>query len=588
MARIEKLPESLIRLIAAGEVVERPASVVKELLENSLDAGASRVDLDIWGAGRTRIRVADDGEGMLPEDAEQSIDRHATSKLRSFDDLQSLHTFGFRGEALPSIAAVSRLSLSTRAAGQAEGLVLALEGGKVLSRQTTGRPYGTTIDVQDLFFNTPARSKFLKRDNTERTHILKTIQELALVHPRVHFSLTMDGKSLLSLPAADELAGRLSDLWGLAVMEKLLPLVCAQGPCGLRGFVNAIPGHHPTKAYQILFVNNRPVQQRMLTHAIYEAYHEWLPVSRHPVFALFVDIDPSFVDVNVHPSKREVRFSDERAVYDLLYSKIRLLFKGNADSPSMDGRPGVRWTNAPSQPSLATVAEALALQMPMYTADAPLRGSSPSTLSQSMLADAPAVARSFDDSNLRLLGIFNKLYLLAEQGDELLLIDQHAAAERVLYEKFLAGASTENAPRQRLLTPFIWNLPPDQAETIRAFLPTLERLGFGLDIFGPQSFALKEWPALLPELRHAKRFLEILLEALQHENPHGPEEAQHEAVARAACRAAIKANDSVGTAEVAQLLKDLAACERPMTCPHGRPTHIRLPLGELHRRFRRT
>ena len=325
MGKIKKLPESLIRLIAAGEVIERPASVVKELVENSLDAGASSVSIDLLSAGRTRIRITDDGQGMTREDAELALDRHATSKLQTFDDLQQISTFGFRGEALPSIAAVSRLTLSTRTKEDVEGWTLTLEGGNFLSAKAVGIPPGTTIDVQDLFFNTPARSKFLKRDSTERSQILKTLQEIALAHPHVRFDVTMDGKSILALSRAEKLGERIADLWGLSA-ARISTVDVRKGPCAIRGFVNAVPAHHPTKAYQILFVNQRPVQQRMLNHAIYEAYREWLPVGRHPVYCLFVDLEPTLVDVNVHPTKREVRISDERAVYDVLYTAIRALF----------------------------------------------------------------------------------------------------------------------------------------------------------------------------------------------------------------------------------------------------------------------
>lgn len=588
MSKIQKLPESLIRLIAAGEVIERPASVVKELVENSLDAGATSITIDLLSAGRTRIRVSDDGQGMSREDAELALDRHATSKLQTFDDLQEISTFGFRGEALPSITAVSRLSLSTRTREAEQGWSLELEGGKLLSARAAGIPPGTTINVEDLFFNTPARSKFLKRDSTERSHVLKTLQEIALAHPKVSFEITMDGKSILSLARAQELGQRVADLWGLSVTEQLVSVQISRGPCAIRGFVNAIPAHHPTKAYQVLFVNQRPVQQRMLNHAVYEAYREWLPVGRHPVYCLFVDLDPILVDVNVHPTKREVRISDERAVYDLLYTAIRQLFKEPAGSsvssfPAAAGGQSIRTFGSmdPRQKrsgitssvdsgfrrnDIRETAAALELQTPLMT-------QTPSTT----LA-----------SNLRFLGQFQKVYLLFEQGEEMIIVDQHAAAERVLYERLLAQVSTQNVARQALLTPLLWDVSPAQAETVRSFLPELEHMGFILEEFGLHSFALKEWPIVLPETKQAKRFLEEVLEAFQNEKPASRTDIQHQIAARAACRAAVMASDTLASREVTQLMEDLSACERPMTCPHGRPTNIRLPLAELHRRFRRT
>lgn len=589
MGKIQKLPESLIRLIAAGEVIERPASIVKELIENSLDAGASRIDVDIWGAGRTRIRVSDDGEGMAREDAELALDRHATSKLKRFDDLYELATFGFRGEALPSIAAVSKLELSTRTASHAQGWRLKLEGGKLLSTDEIGIPVGTTIDVQDLFFNTPARSKFLKRDSTERTHILKTLEEMALARPTVRFEASIDGKSVLRLAACKNLGERLSDLWSLSVAENLIPLKFSQGPARVRGYVNKIPGHHPTKAYQILYVNDRPVQQRMLSYAIYEAYREWLPVGRHPVFALFIDVDPKLVDVNVHPTKREVRFSDERALYDLLFTKIRGLFKSPAEAGvhsflSQGERSGEARVRGDA-PSLLEAATALYIQSPLENSSfiADVTTTAPLT---------PTLSRegggSFDVDPVRYLGQFQKLYLLIERGQELLIIDQHAAAERVHYERLLNQASQKKVLRQTLFAPVLWDMSPSQAEIASSYLKEFDALGFGLEAYGPHTFALKEWPAALPETGKTKRFLEEILETLSTERPTDKTVIQHEIAARAACRAAIMAGDPISPPEVSRLLRDLSACERPMTCPHGRPTHIRLPMDELHRRFRRT
>ncbi len=381
-------------------------------------------------------------------------------------------------------------------------------------------------------------------------------------------------------------------MWGLSVTEQLVAVQAAKGPCILRGFVNAIPAHHPTKAYQVLFVNQRPVQQRALNHAIYEAYREWLPVGRHPVYCLFVDLDPTLVDVNVHPTKREVRISDERAVYDLLYTMIRGLFKERTAVPFVNDAPmnplshrgreraSEAWVRGDI--SIKESSAAIAVQSPLMT-ETTAFGPLTHTLSpQGGRGDFVEVA------SLRYLGQFQKLYLLFEQGEELILVDQHAAAERVLYERLLAQVSTHNVARQVLLAPLLWDVSPAQAETVRSFTPELEKMGFILEEFGPNSFALKEWPVVLPETKQAKRFLEEVLEAFQHERPTTQTDIQHQIAARAACRAAVMANDSMSPQEVTRLVEDLSACERPMTCPHGRPTHIRLPLTELHRRFRRT
>ncbi len=554
-------------------MIERPASVIKELVENSLDAHAKSIHVDLWGAGRTRIRVSDDGDGMSLEDAVTALERHATSKLSAFSDLEAMATFGFRGEALPSIAAVSRLDLTTRLQDTNEGWTLKLEGGKLLSKTLSGSPAGTTIDVQDLFFNTPARSKFLKRDSTERSYVLKTLQEIALAHPSVRFEVSMDGKKMMSLAPTQKLGERVAELWGLEAATSLVALQVTKGPCTLTGLVSGIEAHHATRAYQALFINDRPVQQRNVNHAVYEAYREWLPVGRHPVYCLFVQIDPTLIDVNVHPTKREVRISDERALYDLVYSSIRNLFKtGEVTFSSGDKAwpEGLRMRGTVIQGAISLQATLEMPSLPLAQASPTGKGNTTSQFAQ-----------------LRYLGQFQKLYLLFEEGEQLLMLDQHAACERVLYEKILTQVANGHVSRQALLAPLLWDVSPAQAEIMRSHLAALSSLGFELEAFGPHTFALKEWPAVLPETQHAKRFLEEILEKFEGEKPQTVADVQHQIAASAACRASIMANDTVSMEEAVRLLEDLSACERPMTCPHGRPTQIRLPVTDFHTRFRR-
>jgi len=576
VGRVLKLPEHLIRLIAAGEVIERPASVVKELLENSLDAGATRVAIDVWGAGQSRIRISDNGCGMTREDAEMAIDRHATSKLSAFDDLHRLTSFGFRGEALPSIAAVSRLELTTRTAESPEGWRMKLEGGLLRQSSAAGVPPGTTIDVQDLFFNTPARAKFMKRDATERSHILRIIQELAIVHPHIQFETSFEGKSVFSLAPAD-LHGRLRDLWGLEVADGLTAVDSTAGPCRIHGMLSTSQAHQASKGFQILYVNNRPVQQRAFVHAIYEAYRDNLPVGRHPAFALFVDIDPALVDVNVHPTKREVRFSNERAAYDVLYRTLRdsLAKQMHSSIPLLRKAEDGEGRGATLESQSLFVQDRLGTPLP----EVPGTGFSFQEARGVLLEDAPAAHR--------FLGQFQNLYLLFEAKGEFLIMDQHAAAERVLYERLLEESATAPSARQTLLVPLLFELTPAQMELLPAMLPDFDRLGFGLEPFGARTYALKEWPSILPESKQAKRFFEELLNALEKERPTDRTQIQHEIAARAACRAAIMAGDPVTSAEALQLVEDLFACQRPQTCPHGRPTTWTLTLEDLNKRFRR-
>lgn len=560
MSTIRKLPESLVRLIAAGEVIERPASVVKELLENSLDAGATHLTLEIWGAGLARMRLTDNGSGMTPEDARLALERHATSKLREFDDLHRLTTFGFRGEALPSVAAVSRLEVTTRTAGAQEAFRIRVEEGRVLSAGPAGAAPGTTMDVCDLFFNTPARAKFLKRDATERSHILRVVQELSLVHPRVSFDVSFEGQPVLSLRAST-LRERLFDLWGDAA-SRLIAVESAAGPLSIRGLISDAEGHQATRSHQIFFVNDRPVQGKSLQHAVYEALRDQLPVGRHPAFALFLDLDPFLVDVNVHPAKREVRFADERAVHDVLYRVVRERLTP-LKAPSPVPRPSGAW----ERDGVRAAEHALSL---FSTA--------------SMVADAPAREPL---TSVRFLGQFERVYLLFDDQGTLVLMDQHAAAERVIYEKLLADIRQGEPARQVLLAPLLWDVPADRHPLIQTLAPELGRFGFELDFFGGRSWTLKAVPVSLSRLADSRRFLEELVDQVESESSADRTTLEHRIAAKAACRAAIMAGDPITGAEAERLWGDWSHCERAATCPHGRPTTWRITLTELHQRFRR-
>jgi DNA mismatch repair protein MutL len=596
--RVRKLSEDVVRRIAAGEVVERPASVLKELIENALDAGARRVVVEWEKAGRRLLRVTDDGCGMAPEDARLALERNATSKISSLDDLDRIATFGFRGEALPSIAAVSRFKLSTRAAGAAEGWSLECEGGKLRREGPAGVPSGTTVSVEDIFFNTPARSKFLKSDATERGLLLRAAEDASLASPRVHFRVVSDGKEAFTLPPAREeepaaktLSSRLEALWGAERAAGLKEVARRGRFLEVRGLASGVHAHQSTGRHQRFFVNGRPVQSRRLTHALYEAYRSALPVGRHPSAVLFLEADPAAVDVNVHPSKKEVRFSQENEVYGFLVEALREAVSGGARMPeAVEGaarreEPEARGPDRPPRPyPVAAERPSWAESRAAYNLQAPLReGSAP--------APPPAAPSAlplgdFQENEPVALAQLDKTYILARLGDNLVIFDQHAAAERALYER-LSDADAGRLPQvQTLLLPWVWDLSPQAAAVVKERLEDFIRLGFTLEAFGERAFRVTAAPAALG---HDTAKLQNLLEGLADDLLSETIPRRWDAVlTRAACRGSVKAGQALKTPEMERIIRDLQECRSPWSCPHGRPTFLRLSPDELAKRFRRT
>jgi DNA mismatch repair protein MutL len=595
---IRKLPEHVVRRIAAGEVVERPASVLKELLENALDAGARRIDVEIAEAGRKRVRVSDDGRGIPAKEVALALERHATSKIVKAEDLDGIRTFGFRGEALPSIAAVSRFKLVTRPAGAAEGWSVDCEGGDVTREGPCGAPPGTSVTVEDLFYCTPARSKFLKSDTTERGLLVRTVEDVALAAREVAFRVTSDGKELLSLPAAREGKGpaealleRLKLCWGADRLAAVKPVRETGRFMTAWGWISDVHAHQGSGRYQRFFVNNRPVVSRRLTHALYEAYRGSLPVGRHPLAVLFLDVDPSLVDVNVHPSKREVRLSHEEEAYGFLYRALQSALSATAAMPTaLGGSVTEPWearkwlegaspetiaenrtANVGSSPSFAESQTALLLQSPLRVAEA---------------SGAPAGAETdFREAQPVPLMQLDGTYILARLGAELYIFDQHAAAERVLYETFSEAAKNKAPHRQALLLPWVWETSPQTAAVVRDHIADFEKLGYELEEFGGGAFRVKGVPGVLGDTPRVRSLLEGLAEDMLSE---AAARKWEEILIRAACRGSVKANDPLKPPEMEKILKDLQLCRHPWSCPHGRPTFLRVTGDELAKRFRRT
>ncbi|MFH1259759.1 MAG: DNA mismatch repair endonuclease MutL [Elusimicrobiota bacterium] len=588
MSKIKILPLDVINKISAGEVVERPAAVVKELIENSLDAGASQIAVEIKDGGRELIRVVDDGLGMNTEDAQLCWQRHATSKIASETDLFNIHTFGFRGEALPSIAEVSNFNLQTCAEGLSSGWELDIKGGKINFSRQTGCPAGTRVTVKNLFFNTPARLKFLKSNFTETQHITQLFMELVIANPQMGFRLVIDNKEWADYLPEKNLARRLERIYGRETLNQLLPLSSASSIIKLEGLISNFDYTRAKKTEQYFFVNRRSIRSRILIHALYEAYKEFLPSQRHPVAFLFLEIDSQLVDVNVHPTKREVRFQEEGAIHQLVANALRQCLSSSAKFPAIS----LEKNEAPTEPGKRNnVEEALA---GYFSSPQPSGGQgrefnrsfSPSIAQPERMAEkdlfAPAVAEKTDWAGIRSIGQVKNLFILAQTEGELLIIDQHAASERILYERFKKAEQKKSLAQQGLLLPWTVEVNPKQKAVIENNLALLHELGFQVEHFGGFTYTVKSLPALIGGAD--RRIFQDIVDSLEENIP--PEE-RREKIMITACRSAVKAHDKLSPEEINQLLLDLRNCANPYTCPHGRPITIRLTWEEIKKKLGR-
>jgi DNA mismatch repair protein MutL len=653
MNRIRLLSEQVANQIAAGEVIERPASVVKELVENALDAQAARLTIEIQAGGRSLIRVTDDGMGMSRDDALLCLERHATSKIQKAEDLASISTLGFRGEALPSIASVSRFSLTTRERGSdsPEGTQIIVNGGKIASVQACGSAPGASIEVRQLFFNLPARRKFLRGEETEAAHIRHYLTLAALACPAVAFEFIKDGRPVWQLPSVHltekiaALSERLRALTGAG--EKMLPVdFCMNLPAlveegetqgapeagsrfAIWGLMGAPGVSRGTREDQHLFVNRRPVENRGLNFALLEGYHTALMKARYPVCCLFIEVNPAEVDVNIHPAKREVKFHRERTVRQLTAQAVRetlLRFhgpdKGHAKQPSPGPTPVPEPDSGetPRPPSHLGPAEAGIPNLEPDSGETPLPHSLPPSAVRPVSirlpdlpklypppptfpppvaapvpvgATAPPPAASHPSAllqvPLRLVGVIGRLYVVLESDRGLVLLDQHAAHERILFEQMLRRLENNGvAPSQRLLLPETVELPARDAQFLREQLPALARLGVGLSEFGERTFLLDALPPFVRGSQPRRFILELVDELKAAGQGVNALRLGEHVIAKTVCRHAVKANDPLAGAELENLIEDLRHCAMPYTCPHGRPTLIEMNFRELEKKFGRS
>ena len=587
--------------IAAGEVVERPASVVKELVENALDAGATHITITVEGAGQRLIEVSDDGGGISAEDLPVAVERHATSKLSSAADLFHIFTLGFRGEALASIGSVSRFTLTSRLSDAQAGARLVVEGGILQAVQPAGAPAGTVVRVENLFYNVPARRKFLKGEATERRHIDNLVTRYALAYPQVRFHLHQEGKASLQTSGNGNRREVLASLYGVDVARQMLEVVFDEEGLRISGFTSPTSLTRSNRREITFFVNGRPVQDATLSAALIQAYHTLLMVGRYPMATLFLEIPPEAVDVNVHPTKAEVRFRESDQVFRAVQRAVRRAILAHTPVPQIG--TGLQWSSG-SDPAGEEAGSQADFHRWMFAGEEPAGGApagyeseapggssaapfpdhSPAAWQPAAQAELPARRVPI----LRLVGQIASAYLVAEGPDGLYLVDQHAAHERVLFERFQnqLGEGQPSLPAQSLLQPAAVDLPPAAARLLEGQLPVLERLGFGVEPFGPGSFLVRAVPALLSGMDPSAA-LRVLVEDFEEDEAPLGAEIEARVIARICKRAAVKAGQNLSPEEQRALLSDLENCRSPRTCPHGRPTMIHLSVDLLERQFGR-
>jgi DNA mismatch repair protein MutL len=616
MSIIRILPEIISNKIAAGEVVERPASVVKELLENSLDAASTQIIVEIEKGGRSLIRISDNGTGMSPDDALLSIERYATSKIYKNEDLFSIRTLGFRGEALPSIASVARFSLATRNQAADAGTEILITGGKIQKVSAIGAPVGTQVVVRQLFYNTPARRKFLKGIQTEMGHIVDVVARMALGKPAVHFKLLHNQKLLKNWVAVPNPVDRVIQVLGSDLKQGLVHVHHNDGYLGVEGWISSPVITRKTSRGMHIYINGRSAKDRVVQHALFEGYAGRLVKGQFPMAVLFVQVPFDQVDVNVHPAKNEVRFASQKRVHDSIRSAVTLALQ-QVDSQRwrrpfpQEGMHFIKQKPVEYQPAVAgprpSVAEnprskTQAATMMTRPSESGPPGSQPSVVaSRSPVVpaiedrgyahkdQAPVQAKLWDQtrfSDLKVIGQYQDVYIVCESNQDLIMIDQHAAHERILYEK-IKRSRNATAASQGLLIPETFDLNYREARVLEKLLPQLTSLGFTIEPFGGETYAIKSVPAVLGDRDIKTLVIEMVEKWIEDQSGHVADKAIDDCIKLMACHGAIRANQHLTDRQIQAMLAQLDACENPSNCPHGRPTWIVLHKGFFEKAFKR-
>ncbi|MFH1533703.1 MAG: DNA mismatch repair endonuclease MutL [Nitrospirota bacterium] len=581
MSVIKILPENLVNQIAAGEVVERPSSVVKELVENSIDAGAGRVLVDVRDGGKTFIKITDNGCGMSRDDLEMALQRHATSKISSEADLWKIKTMGFRGEALASIASVSKMVIKSKTAGEVGGAMIECNGGDMVSANDVGMSDGTVIEVYDLFFNTPARQKYLKKESTELGQITSTMNNIALANPSVAFKLIHNGKAVFDLAPVTDLISRVRDVFGVATAEAMIPVFYGGSSFQVEGFVGKPALSRSTTKHQYFFVNGRYVQHFLLAHSIKSAFHSMLMENKKPVFVINITIDPSLIDVNVHPRKLEVRFEDQQRMIRTMYSCVKAALEKESLTPL--GITESKRYMSDSFPKENNYAKAGNVQDAISFSKDFLAERDSRQIQQTSL---PTGISEEEEEGMQAISQVSESYIVAQDQGGLVLIDQHAAHERVRYEQLMDQYENEQKAVQPLLVPLQIEFSGDEVSVIEDNKEIFDGLGFDVEHFGGKTFVVNGVPAFLSG-EDAEGVIKGVLDDILNESKPSRVQGFEEVINYMACRSAIKFGQKLSLGEMQVLIDDMSKLERPYTCPHGRPTMISLTLSELEKMFGR-
>jgi DNA mismatch repair protein MutL len=600
--QIRVLSDDLANQIAAGEVVERPASVVKELVENSIDAGATLIRLDIEEGGKKKIRIMDNGMGMLPEECKLAFSRHATSKISEFSDLETIQSLGFRGEALPSIASVAKVRCTSARSETQGGKLIVVEGGTLVEDKDFACPQGTTIEVGQLFYSTPARSKFLKGDSTEFSHITQVVTQQALAYPAIQFQLTHNGRNVIQTLPTDQIHYRIAELFGTDLGKSLVQVSSSSGDYQLEGYVSNPVYTRSNRSAQYCFINGRFVRDKVILHATQQGYSHLLPKGQHPALFLYLTMDPKLLDVNVHPSKAEVRFAFQQDVHQFVSRSIREALEKNMQAPvedvrpqnddipihSNDRKPTPSWVGKSSEetPSFSQGNLSDALRTMAGSHGFEPQTTTPS--SQVTWFDKPPIPVShLIYSEFEPLGQLDSSFIIMQGKKGLLVVDQHVAHERILYERFREAAKEKKIEVQNLLFPLTVEFSPAETEILTPHLDRLQQLGLELETFGKNEFLLRSVPAILKNIDNEK----LLRDTIEILPKGGDENVLHDkyedVLIMMSCRNAIKVNHPLNLDQIRKLISDLEQTTMPFTCPHGRPISLLFDMDDILKKFLR-
>lgn len=610
---IQILSDDLANQIAAGEVVERPASIVKEVVENSIDAGATRISIEIEEAGKKSIRVSDNGSGMEPEDARLAFKRHATSKIQSASDLECIQSLGFRGEALPSIASISRVRMATGTGKGRNGTEISIEGGGACQVKEIAFSQGTTIEVNQIFYNTPARQKFLKRDSTEASHITQVVQQQALAHPEIQFSLLHNGRQLLATLPTDQALYRIAELFGAELSKELIRVESDDGTYRIEGFISSPVYTRSNRNTQYCFINSRFIRDRVLLSATQQGYSHLLPRGQHPVLFLFMTMDPGLLDVNVHPAKAEVRFAFQQDVYRFVSHAVQDALQQNKKSFTIEGDdsapgqgrdlrpsldvPGHLPASVPSSGSIQGLSQTepgkgdwsrglQALYSPAPSVDRG-RGVEADSRQIEFFGQKPKPVSDMVFSEFQPVGQLNNSFILMQGPKGVLVVDQHVAHERVLYERFREAADNKKIEVQDLLFPLTIEFSPAEAQALSEHLESLRELGMFLEPFGKDGFLLRSVPAILKNQDQESIVREVAGRLIREEKDHTLQNKMEDIMIMMSCRNAIKVNHPMELDQIRKLMYDLEHTQMPYTCPHGRPIALLFEMNDILKKFQR-